>query len=229
MIAPGEQAVIGGHGRARQPIADLLAGVLRALDGAAVPLPQAIARLGPGPVEVYAENNPYGAPPDGVRKVQHGQPVVIGGSQYPDRIEYSFGAQFAEVRVHAHTREIRVPRLLGIFAVGCIINPRTTRSQLMGGMIWELGAALLEQTKIDPRSARYVNANIAEYLIAVNADAPAVEVIIVPEQDRDANQLGMKGVGELGIVGVNAAITNAVFHATGRRVRELPIRTEDLL
>jgi xanthine dehydrogenase YagR molybdenum-binding subunit len=192
-------------------------------------LSETIARLGPGPVEAYAEHNPHGAPPDGVRQVQHGQASVTGGSQLKDRIQYSFGAQFAEVRVHERTREIRVPRLVGVFAAGRIVNPRTARSQLMGGMIWGVGAALHEVTEIDPRTARYVNDNLAEYLIPVNADVPSVEVRFLNERDLQVNPLGIKGVGELGIVGVNAAIANAVFHATARRVRELPIRLEALL
>ena len=213
----------------RDPASFVLAGgELRAADGAAMPLRDATARLGGGPVEAHAEHNPHGAPPDGVRKVEQGQPVVVGGP-LSDRIQYSFGAQFVEVRVHARTREIRVPRMLGAFAAGRIINPRTARSQLMGGMIWGLGAALLEQTDIDARTARYMNRDLSEYLIAVNADVPSVDVVIVPEDDTLVNPLGMKGVGELGIVGVNAAIANAVFHATGRRVRDLPIRLEHLL
>jgi xanthine dehydrogenase YagR molybdenum-binding subunit len=164
-----------------------------------------------------------------VQKLQHGQAVVTGGSQLPDRIQYAFGGQFVEVRVHARTREIRVPRMVGAFAAGRIVNPRTARSQLMGGMIWGLGAALLEATEIDMRTARYVNDDIAEYLIPVNADVPSVDVLILPEEDRLVNPLGIKGVGELGITGVNAAIANAVFHATGWRVRDLLIQVKDLL
>jgi len=96
-------------------------------------------------------------------------------------------------------------------------------------MIWGIGSALLEITEIDRRNAHYVNDNISEYLIAVNADVPSVEVILVPEEDRLVNPLGIKGVGELGCVGTNAAIANAVHHATGRRLRQLPIRPEHLL
>jgi xanthine dehydrogenase YagR molybdenum-binding subunit len=161
-----------------------------------------------------------------VARLYRGQPsfVETGGS-----LRYAFGAQFAEVRVHARTREIRVPRVLGAFAAGTILNPLTTKSQLVGGMIWGMSAALLEATEIDRRRARYVNANFADYLIPVNADVPNVEVILLPEVDRTVNPLGVKGVGELGIVGMNAAIANAVYHATGRRIRDLPIRLEHLL
>ena len=141
----------------------------------------------------------------------------------------AFGAEFVEVRVHRRTAEVRVPRVLGAFAAGRIVNPRTARSQLMGGLIWGIGSALHEATEIDRRTARYVNDNIAEYLIPVNADVPKVDVLFVEEEDRQVNPLGIKGLGELGNVGTNAAIANAVFHATGKRVRELPIRIESLL
>jgi xanthine dehydrogenase YagR molybdenum-binding subunit len=133
------------------------------------------------------------------------------------------------VRVHASTREIRVPRIIGAFAAGTIINPITAKSQLMGGMIWGVSAALHEETEIDHRSARYTSSNLADYLIPVNADIPAAEVILVAEEDKVVNPLGIKGVGELGIVGMNAAVANAVYHATGKRIRELPIRIESLL
>ena len=131
--------------------------------------------------------------------------------------------------MHERTREIRTPRAVGAFAAGRIINPLTARSQYMGGMIWGIGSALHEATEIDGKLARYYNKDFAEYLIPVNADTPQVDVIFVPEEDRQVNPLGMKGIGEIGIVGMNAAVANAVWHAKGRRVRELPIRIEDLL
>ena len=99
----------------------------------------------------------------------------------------------------------------------------------MGGIIWGLSSALHEATEIDERTARYVNTNLADYLIPVNADIQSVEVLFVPETDNWINPLGVKGLGELGNVGVNAAVANAIFHATGKRVRDLPIRLETLL
>ncbi|HUZ11241.1 MAG TPA: xanthine dehydrogenase family protein molybdopterin-binding subunit [Caulobacteraceae bacterium] len=218
------------------PLAGLDPGALRLVDGGLSgpgerrePLAQALARVASGPLEIYAENVPEGAPKDGVEMVDAGQMAMARGSDLKDRLAYAFGAQFVEVRVHAATREIRVPRAVGAFAAGTILNPVTARSQLMGGMIWGIGAALFEETEIDRRSARYVNKNYADYLIPVNADIGEVKVILVPEEDRLCNPLGVKGVGELGIVGMNAAVANAVWHATGKRIRDLPIRLEKLL
>jgi xanthine dehydrogenase YagR molybdenum-binding subunit len=99
----------------------------------------------------------------------------------------------------------------------------------MSGAIWGLSSALLEETVLDSGAARYVNSNFADYLIPVNADVPSVEIIMVAENDERVNPLGIKGIGEIGIVGMNAAVANAVFHATGKRIRDLPIRIEDLL
>jgi xanthine dehydrogenase YagR molybdenum-binding subunit len=109
------------------------------------------------------------------------------------------------------------------------MNPRTARSQYLGGLIWGISSALHEATEIDERAARYVNDNIAEYLIPVNADIAKVEIILVPEVDAEVNPAGIKGIGELANVGTAAAVANAVYHATGKRIRELPIRIEDML
>lgn len=204
-------------------------GRLASPDGVGEKLTDALARVGSGAIEAYAENVPKGQPHDSVAKLFAGQMSISRGTQRTDFTTYAFGAQFVELRIHARTREIRVPRAVGAFAAGRIINPRTAHSQLMGGMIWGIGSALHEFTEIDKRFARYMNDNLAEYHIPVNADVHEVDAIIVPETDADVNPIGMKGIGEIGIVGMNAAIANAVYHATGRRVRELPIRVEDLL
>jgi xanthine dehydrogenase YagR molybdenum-binding subunit len=141
----------------------------------------------------------------------------------------SFGAQFAEVGVDPELGIVRVRRMVGAFAPGRVLNAKTAHSQVMGGMIWGLGQALLEGTMPDPRDGRWANASLGEYLVAVNADAPDVEIEFVEVEDKVVNPLGVKGVGELGMVGAAAAIANAVSHATGRRIRELPIRIEHLL
>ncbi|MBC9205389.1 xanthine dehydrogenase family protein molybdopterin-binding subunit [Roseomonas aerophila] len=207
----------------------LSAGMLRGPAGQSEEIQKALGRAASGVLEVYAENLPKGVPPDAMGKIYQGQMAMSRGHGREDAITYAFGAQFVEVRVHARTREVRVPRAVGAFASGTIVNPLTAHSQYMGGMIWGIGAALHEATEIDPREARYVNDNIAEYLIPVNSDVRSIEVIMVPEEDSQVNPLGIKGIGEVGIVGMNAAIANAVWHATGRRVRELPIRMEHLL
>jgi xanthine dehydrogenase YagR molybdenum-binding subunit len=138
----------------------------------------------------------------------------------------TFGAQFAEVAVDPELGLVRVRRLAGAFAPGCVLNPLLARSQLMGGMLWGLGQALLEGNHMDPRHGRWGASNLAEYLVPVNADAPEVTVEFVEVQDDLVGPLGAKGVGEIGQVGVAAAIANAVFHATGRRIRELPLAPE---
>ena len=182
-----------------------------------------------GLIEAYAENSPKGAPKDDIKMLYSGKPAFVRGESAKDSIRYAFGAQFVEVRVHSRTREIRVPRAVGAYAAGQIVNPTTARSQLMGAMIWGISAALHEKTEIDARAARYTNKDLAEYLIPVNADIKDLNIIMVPEKDDIVNPLGIKGIGELGNVGMNAAVANAVFHATGIRVREIPIRLEKLL
>jgi xanthine dehydrogenase YagR molybdenum-binding subunit len=138
----------------------------------------------------------------------------------------TFGAQFAEVAVDPELGLVRVRRMVGAFAPGRVINPKLARSQLMSGMVWGLGQAVLEGNRMDPRLGRWGASNLAEYLVAVNADAPDVTVELVEVHDRGVNPLGVKGVGEIGQVGVAAAIANAVFNATGRRLRELPLTAE---
>ena len=155
--------------------------------------------------------------------------LAMTGGPHGKKVMYAMGAEFVEVRIHALTCEIRVPRIVGAFAAGRLMNTRTARSQLMGGMIWGVSSALHEATEIDKQRARYVNDNLADYRIPVNADIDEVEVILVPEIDEDVNPAGIKGLGELANVGTAAAIANAVYDATGIRVRDLPIRIEDLL
>ena len=128
---------------------------------------------------------------DGFFRAMHkGQMRMVGGSEMKDRIAYAFGAEFVEVRINRWTHEIRVPRLVGAFAAGHIMNPRTARSQLMGGLIWGMSSALHEATELDERYARYVNNNLADYLVPVNADVPSVEVILLSEQDDRINPAG---------------------------------------
>jgi xanthine dehydrogenase YagR molybdenum-binding subunit len=142
---------------------------------------------------------------------------------------HTFGAQFAEVAVDADLGLVRVRRMVGVFAPGRVLNKKTAHSQLMGGMLWGLSQALLEANRMDPNIGRWANPSLNEYLVAVNADVPDVVVDTIEVRENVVNPLGVKGVGEIGIVGISAAIANAVHHATGRRVRHLPITIEDLL
>jgi xanthine dehydrogenase YagR molybdenum-binding subunit len=142
---------------------------------------------------------------------------------------HAFGAQFVEVRVDPDLGTVRVIRVVNVTAAGRIINPKTARSQAIGGIVGGLGMALLEETVWDPRNARVVNANLADYHVPVNADIHALEVYFFDEVDAHANPLGAKGLAELALVGVAPAVANAVYHATGKRVRDLPITPEKLL
>lgn len=142
---------------------------------------------------------------------------------------YAHGAVFAEVKVDPLLGQVRATRLVGAFAAGRVINPRLVRSQYFGGMIWGLSFALHEQAVVDRRSGRVMNADLAEYRVPVNADVPPMEALLVDEQDPYVNPLGVKGVGEIGITGTAGAIANAVWHATGVRVRRFPVRIDDLV
>ena len=143
------------------------------------------------------------------------------------RANNTHSAVFAEVKVDEQLGVIRVTRVVSAVAAGRILNTKTAGSQILGGVVWGIGMALHEETLIDHRFGRIMNANIAEYHVPVNADVHDIKVIFVDEPD-DSNPLGIKGVGEIGIVGVAAAIANAVYHATGKRVRDLPITLDKL-
>jgi len=197
-------------------------------DGTSESFADLFTRMGVGTIEEYGEFIPQGLKPEAIANLYAGKVQNVGGP-HGDKLMYAMGAELVEVRVHALTREIRVPRMVGAFAAGRLMNTRTVHSQLMGGMIWGISSALHEATEIDPRYARYVNDNLADYMIPVNADVDRVEVILVSEVDHDVNPAGVKGLGELANVGTAAAVANAVYHATGIRVRKLPIRIEKLL
>ncbi len=142
---------------------------------------------------------------------------------------HTYGAVFAEVRVDADLGLVRMPRCVGVYGAGRIINPLTARSQMIGGITWGLGQALLERSVLEPTLGRFLSKNLAGYVVPCNADIGDIDVSFVDDHDPHASPLGAKGIGELGAVGVSAAIANAVFHATGRRVRDLPITIEALL
>ena len=143
------------------------------------------------------------------------------------RAHNTHSAVFVEVKVDEQLGVIRVTRVVSAVAAGRILNTKTAGSQILGGVVWGIGMALHEETAIDHRLGRIMNANFAEYHVPVHADVHDIKVIFVDEPD-DSNPLGIKGVGEIGIVGVAAAIANAVYHATGKRVRDLPITLDKL-
>ncbi|HVW56020.1 MAG TPA: xanthine dehydrogenase family protein molybdopterin-binding subunit [Rhizobiaceae bacterium] len=207
---------------------DLKDGKITGARGQSMEITDAFKATGAGALEEYAEFAPKGSSPKALKMLYQGEPEMHGGES-GDKVMYAFGAEFVEVRVNSRTREVRVPRMVGAFAAGRIMNTRTARSQLMGGMIWGIGQALHEATEIDRRVARYVNRDLQDYLVPVNSDVQDVRVILVPEIDHDVNPAGVKGLGELGNVGTAAAVASAVYHATGKRIRDLPIRVEDLL
>jgi xanthine dehydrogenase YagR molybdenum-binding subunit len=143
--------------------------------------------------------------------------------------KHAYGAHFAEVRVDAGTGEVRVSRLFGMYAVGRVLNPRTARSQFIGGMTMGMGMALHEEGVLDPATGDWVNHDLAEYHVPVHADVEWIDAAWLEERDEAVNPMGSKGIGEIGIVGSPAAIVNAVWHATGIRVRDLPVRLDKLV
>jgi xanthine dehydrogenase YagR molybdenum-binding subunit len=142
---------------------------------------------------------------------------------------YTHSAVFAEVKVDEELGVIRVTRVVNAVAAGRILNPKTAHSQILGGVVWGIGMALHEETLTDHAFGRIMNANIAEYHVPVNADVHDIKTIFVDEPDATINPLGIKGLGEIGIVGVAAAIANAVYHATGNRIRDLPITLDKVM
>jgi xanthine dehydrogenase YagR molybdenum-binding subunit len=164
-----------------------------------------------------------------------GKPEIsaeVTTKEHADRKHYAlhaFGAQMVEVEVDEDLGEVRVTRMVGAFAGGKVMNALTARSQLLGGMVWGIGFALMEATVRDSRTGRAATRDLADYHVPVNADVPAIDVIMIDEDDPHVNDVGAKGLGEIGITGSVAAIGNAVYHATGRRVRDLPITPDKLL
>ena len=184
-------------------------GRIRGADGASETVAQAMSRY---PDEPITEEAITGR--------------TMGKSDYG---RASFGAEFAKVSIDPDTRHVQVERLVGAFAGGRVINPILARSQLMGAMVWGLGQALMEETHMDPRTGHWANDNLGEALVPTHADVADLDVILIDEDDTRGHPLGVKGLGELGIVGVSAAIANAIYHATGQRLTSLPMRMDKLL
>jgi xanthine dehydrogenase YagR molybdenum-binding subunit len=166
-----------------------------------------------------------GEGPQGLSAMGKAEP----GDEYKKFAQFAYGAHFAEVGVDADTGEVRLRRMLGVFDAGRILNAKTARSQMIGGMIWGVSSALFEEQTVDTRYGSFVNVDLANYHVPVHADVPSVEAVALKGFDEHANALGSKGVGELGICGAGAAVANAIYNACGARVREYPITLDKVL
>lgn len=202
-------------------------GMLVAAGGKRMPVLEAVKASPRGQVMAQGDYAHPELTPKALKTTYMGGFGVIGPVT-PTHAMFAFGAEFVEVRINRWTHEIRVPRIHGAFAAGDILNRKTAHSQLMGGMIWGIGSALHEHTLTDKKRARFLNTDMAEYLVPVNADVGEVKVSMLDERDDFVNPLGVKGIGELGIVGTAAAIGNAIYHATGKRLRKLPFTLADV-
>lgn len=194
----------------------------------AVDLRTAVAASGSSRVDVETTTIGAGQPAEIVDRLRKGL-VAIAGPEYPGFVTFSYIAHFVEVRVEPTTCRIRVPRVVSVADCGRVASPVTAASQVRGGVIWGIGAALREESLVDTRYGGFLNSTMEEYPIAVNADVHQIDVDFVDRPDPLLNPVGVKGLGEVAMVGVSAAIGNAVFHATGTRFRRLPIHIEDVL
>jgi xanthine dehydrogenase YagR molybdenum-binding subunit len=189
----------------------------------------AVAATGTDRVDAEATTVAQGQQADvAVDRLRKGLPA-IAGPEYPGFVTFSYIAHFAEVRIEPTTCRIRVPRVVSVADCGRVASPVTAASQVRGGVIWGIGATLREQSLVDPRYGGFLNSTMEEYPVVVNADIHQIDVDLIDEPDPLLNPIGVKGLGEVAMVGVSAAIGNAVFHATGTRFRRLPIRIEDVL
>jgi xanthine dehydrogenase YagR molybdenum-binding subunit len=202
----------------RSPLYKIKSGLIGADEG------RLYSRKDPGRSEAYGTILSRRGMPSLSAKAITGR--LFGKSRYA---RAAFGAQFAKVTVHCQTGEVRVEHLVGAMSAGRIVHPKLAESQVRGAMIWGLGQALMEESMPDKQIGGWVNGNLAEALVPTNSDIPAIDPILIEEDDSRGSTLGVKGIGEIGITGVSAAIANAVYHATGQRLYELPIKPDWLL
>jgi len=195
---------------------------------ASLPLGEMVARTGAGQMQVEASSVAPGQELQVLGRTDTGR-VAPAGPVYPGFVAFSYAAHFVEVHVEGSTGRIRVPRVVSMFDCGRVLSPRTARSQAIGGVVWGIGGTLREGAETDARYGGVMNGDIAEYLIPVNADIGSIEPGFIDEPDFQVNRSGVKGLGEVVMAGVAPAIINAVYHATGIRVRDLPLRLEALL
>jgi xanthine dehydrogenase YagR molybdenum-binding subunit len=223
----GTASAIPAANQAADELLEALAKLIRG--GASGRTPAEILKAaGRASLEVEVRTKAPGQADNVYAQIAAGQ-LVAAGPVYPEFVSFSYSAHFVEVCVEPTTRHLRIPRVVSVVDCGRVISPRTAVSQVRGGVVWGIGAALREASEVDPRYGGFLNADLAEYLVPVNADIGCIEVDFIDEPDFKFNSAGVKGLGEISMVGVAPAIANAVYHATGRRVRNLPIRIEDLL
>ena len=214
-------------------------GTATAIPAAVEAADRLMAELGNDPVATLAErgidehvtrieSRPPNQPDEMASRLHIGQPAPWGPI-YGEYVSYSYAAHFVEVRIEPSTRRIRVPRVVSVMDCGTVVSPRTAESQVRGGVVWGISAALREASEVDPRYGGFLNTDIAEYLVPVNADIGTCDVDFINSPDPRLNNTGVKGLGEVVMTGVVAAVSNAVWHATGSRHRDLPIRLEHLL
>jgi xanthine dehydrogenase YagR molybdenum-binding subunit len=198
------------------------------LAGASESVANILARAGVDHVDGVAYGTAPGMTPDAFTQAALGK-VAFQGPEFPDHVSFSYIAHFVEVQVDPLVPRPRVTRMLSVADCGRVLSRRTAESQLLGGLVWGIGAALTEASEVDPRFGGFLNNNIAEYQVAVNADVRSLEVELLDTPDLVFSDMGAKGIGEVACVGAAGAIANAIYHATGKRVRHLPIRVEDLM
>jgi xanthine dehydrogenase YagR molybdenum-binding subunit len=201
---------------------------LNATDNGEVDIAAAVAATGRQAVDVTVSSLGPGMPPEMLDRARTGV-LAISGPIYPDFATFSWIAHFVEVRIEPTTRRIRVPRVVSVVDCGRVASPVTAASQVRGAVVWGIGAALREESDVDERFGGFLNTTLEEYPVPVNADIHQIDVDFIDEPDLLFNPVGVKGLGEVAMVGVAAAIANAVHHATGRRHRRLPIRLEHVL
>ena len=209
--------------RMREAMTELLAG--RRIQGN---LHRQLAAVRRPSLQIEVTELGPGQGPEALASLRRGG-FAVAGPEYPTFTTMSYIAHFVEVQVETRTRRVRVPRVVSIADCGRVISPRTAASQVRGGVVWAISAALREATEIDPRYGGYLNNDLADYVVAVNADIGSIDVGFIDQPDPLANSTGLKGLGEVAMAGASPAVANAIFHATGKRIRELPIRIEHLL
>lgn len=218
----GTATAVNAIGAAVDALVTALGPGARATDFAKV-----LERSGRSELTVESRSKAPGQPDDVFGRLTTGMPAAAG-PVYPDFVSLSSIAHFAEVHVEPGTRRVRVRKVVSIADCGRVLSPVTAASQVRGGVVWALGGALREVSEVDPRFGGFLNADLADYVIPVNADIGEIEVGFVDEPDPKLNAAGVKGLGEVAMAGAAAAIANAIFNATGRRHRRLPIRLDDM-